>query len=199
VVVKIGNVLTGALASILLLAGPALAQDAPAAPAAPPRPDVKQVGDWFVRCYPVQSPSPCDMFHEQDSQQTHQRILSISIAYAPAQDRHIAVITLPLEISIPKGVVIQTDSFTSPVLHYRVCNREGCFVQMVMDNAMVDALSKSGPAAKLNIGADNGKSYGLNFSLKGFAAAHDEMVAQARAKAKSAPKPAAGAAPAATP
>jgi invasion protein IalB len=199
VVVKTGNVLAGALASILFVAGPALAQDAPAAPAALARPDVKQVGDWFVRCYPVQSPSPCDMFHEQDSQQTRQRILSISIAYAPAQDRHIAVITLPLEISIPKGVVIQTDSFTSPVMHYRVCNREGCFVQMVMDNAMVDALGKSGPAAKLNIGADNGKSYGLNFSLKGFAAAHDEMVAQARAKAKSAPKPAAGAAPAATP
>ena len=32
--------------------------------------------------------------------------------------------------------------------------------------------------------ADNGKSYALNFSLKGFAAAHDDMVTQARAKAK---------------
>ena len=37
-------------------------------------------------------------------------------------------------------------------------------------------LAKSGPDAKVNIVADNGKTYALNFSLKGFAAAHDDMV-----------------------
>jgi invasion protein IalB len=65
-----------------------------------------------------------------------------------------------------------------------MCTREGCFVQMLADNALVEALVKSGPDAKLNIFADGGKSYGLKFSLKGFSAAHDDMVAQARAKAK---------------
>jgi hypothetical protein len=35
---------------------------------------------------------------------------------------------------------------------------------------------------------DNGKSYGLQFSLKGFSAAHDDMVSQARAKALPAAK-----------
>jgi hypothetical protein len=45
--------------------------------------------------------------------------------------------------------------------------------------------------------ADSGKAFSLNFSLKGFAAAHDDMVAQAKAKAKAVEKPAA--APAATP
>ena len=194
---KISQLLTGAVLSLALGCGAALAQDAPAAAA---RPDVKQIGDLFVRCYPVQNASPCDEFHEQDSTQTHQRILSISIAYSPSQDRHIAVISLPLEISIPKGVVIQTDSYTSPVLHYRMCSRDGCFVQMIMDNGMVEALSKSGPAAKIHIVADNGKSFALNFSLKGFAAAHDEMVSDNRAKGKAPPKPAdAPSAPAATP
>ena len=105
---------------------------------------------------------------------------------------------MPLEIAIQKGLTVQTDTYTSPVLKYRMCTREGCFVQMVPDNAMVEALAKSGPDAKLNIVADNGKSYGLKFSLKGFSAAHDDMVAQARAKAK-APKPGDAAAPAAKP
>ena len=196
---KIAQLLTGAFAGLVLAGAAALAQDIPAqAPVG--RPDVKQIGDWFVRCYPVQSPSPCDAFHEQDSSQTKQRILSISIAYAPSQDRHVAVLALPLEVSIPRGVVIQTDSYTSPVLHYRMCTREGCFVQMIMDNAMVEALSKSGPAAKLNIVADNGKNFALTFSLKGFAAAHDDMVVQDRAKGKAPAKPAdAPATPAATP
>jgi invasion protein IalB len=204
VVVIVTRVLTGAFTLALLASSAALAQDAaaPAAPAAPPRPDVKAVGDWFVRCYPVQSPSPCDVFQEQDAQATRQRILSLSFAYVPSADRHMMQITVPLDIAIPKGVVIQTDSYTSPALHYRMCNRDGCFVQMAMENSAVEAIAKSGPDAKINIVGDDGKSYALKFSLKGFASAHDDMVAQARAKAKAPAKPAdtaAPAAPAATP
>ena len=60
---------------------------------------------------------------------------------------------------------------------------------MAVDNALIESLSKSGPAAKVNIVADSGKAYAMNFSLKGFAAAHDDMVSQARAKAKPVAKP----------
>jgi invasion protein IalB len=200
---KMKHVLFGAFAGVLLACGAALAQPAPDAPAAPGRPDVKTVGDWFVRCFPVQSPSPCDIFEELDDQRTRQRVLSLSVAYVPSLDRHALQITVPLEISIPRGITIQTDSYSSPVLRYRRCDRNGCYVEMAVDNGMIDALNKSGPAAKINIVADNGKAYALNFSLKGFTAAHDDMVAQARAKAKAVAKPgdaaAAPAAPAATP
>jgi len=195
--------LIGALAGILLASGTALAQDAPApeaAPAGPGRPEVHAVDDWFVRCFPVQSPSPCDMFQEEEAPQTRQRVLSLSIAYVPSMDRHALQITVPLDISIPKGITIKTDSYTSPVLKYRRCDRSGCYVEMAVDNALVEALAKSGPQGKVNIVADNGKSYALNFSLKGFAAAHDEMVTKARAKAKPVAKAGdAPAAPAATP
>ena len=174
-------VLAGAFAGLLLACGAASAQ-----PAAPPagRPDVKTVGDWEVRCFPVNNANPCDMFQEMANKDSRQRILSISVAFNPSLDRHLLQITVPLDISIQKGLTIQSDSYTSPVLKYRMCTREGCFVQMAADNALVEALAKSGPEAKLNIVGDNGKSYGLQFSLKGFAAAHDDMVAQARAKAK---------------
>jgi invasion protein IalB len=189
---RIAQALTGAFASILLMTGAALAQAAAPAPAA--RPEIKTVGDWFVRCFPAQSPSPCDVFQELDNQTTRRRVLSLSLAFVPSLDRHIVQITVPLDVSIPKGVVIQTDSYTSPVLKYRMCNRDGCFVQMAVDNAMVEALSRSGPAGKVNIVADGGKTYPIGFSLKGFAAAHDSMVEQARAKAKPVAKPADGAA-----
>jgi invasion protein IalB len=199
---KMKHVLFGAFAGVVLAGGVALAQQAaPDASAAPGRPDVKTVGDWFVRCFPVQSPSPCDIFQEGDTPQTHQRVLSMSVAYVPSLDRHALQITVPLEIAIPKGLTISADGYTSPVLKYRRCDRNGCYVEMAVDNAMIEALSKGGAGAKINIVADNGKSYALNLSLKGFAAAHDDMVTQARAKAKSVSKPdaAAPAAPAATP
>ena len=199
---KMKHILMGAFAGLLLASGAALAQDAtPAAPAAAGRPEVKTVGDWFVRCFAVQSPSPCDMFQELDDQRTRQRVLSLSIAYVPSLDRHALQVTVPLEISIPRGLTIQTDSYTSPVLKYRRCDRNGCYVEMAVDNGMIESLGKSGPAGKINIVADSGKSYALNFSLKGFAQAHDDMASQARAKAKAVAKPAdtAPAAPAPAP
>jgi hypothetical protein len=68
-----------------------------------------------------------------------------------------------------------------------------------VDKTLVEGIAKSSPdgKAKVNIVVDNGKSYGLTFFLKGFAAAHDDMVSEARAKAKSVTPPANGAAPAA--
>ncbi len=191
------------LAGVLLAGTTALAQQ-PAADAAPGRPDTKTVGDWIVRCFPVQSPSPCDIFQELDNKDTHQRVLSLSLAYVPSLDRHAFQITVPLAVSLARGLVIQTDSYTSSVLNYRRCDRNGCYVETAVDNALVEALTKSGPDGKINIVGDGGRAFAIKFSLKGFSAAHDDMVAQARAKAKSvAPSggaaPAAPAAPAATP
>lgn len=189
---KLSHYVIGTAAGVLLAAGAAFAQ-APA-PAAQKAPEVKAIGDWVVRCFQVQSPSPCDMYQELDDQRTRQRVLSFSIAYVPSVNRHGIQITVPLEVSIPRGLVIQTDSFTSPVLKFRYCDRSGCFVQMPIDNAAIEGLSKSGNDAKVRVYADNGKEYDLKFSLKGFAAAHDDMAEQARAKATKLP-----AAPAANP
>jgi invasion protein IalB len=172
-----------AIALVGLVGGPVRAQqgDAPAAPAAPP--EVKTVDDWTIRCFAVKNGHPCDMFQEMANKDTRQRILSVSLAFDPSVNRHLLQVTVPLDVALQKGITIQTDNYTSPVLKYRMCTREGCFVQMVPENAMVEALAKSGPQAKINIAGDNGKAYGLQFSLKGFSAAHDEMVSKARAKA----------------
>jgi len=178
--------LLAALAGLALACGPVRAQDAPQAPAAPP--EIKTVGDWQVRCFAVKNSHPCDLFQEMANKDTKQRILSFSLAYDPSLDRHLMQITVPLDVALQKGVTIQTDNYTSPAIKYRMCTREGCFVQTVPDNAMVDALTKASANAKVNIVGDNGKSYGLQFSLKGFSAAHDDMVSQARAKGVTAPK-----------
>ena len=178
--------LAGGLAA-LLLAAAASAAPAPAAPAPPARPagpEVKPIGDWSVRCFPAESPSPCDMYEELDDKNSRQRVLSLSLAYIPKMDRHALMIAVPLGISIPSGVVIQTDNFTSAPLHYRRCDRQGCYVEMLVDNASVDSLTKSGPNGRIKVVADGGKTFELRFSLNGFAAAHDSMAALAKEKAK---------------
>ena len=189
---SLSRALIGGLAFSLAGAAAAFAQDAPSAP--PPKPDVKTVEDWQVRCYPIQAVAPCDMLQEQGDPQSGRRVLSLSISYVPSMDRHAVIVSVPLDVSLPKGVVIQTDSYTSPTLKYRMCTRDGCFVQAPVDNDLVASVAKSSGDGKINIVGDDGKAYSLKFSLKGFAQAHDDMVAQAKAKAT---KPAqAGAAPA---
>jgi invasion protein IalB len=177
-----------AAAGLVLSFGAALAQTPASTPARPQAPDVKMVGKWAVRCFPINSPSPCDIYQELAEKNTGQRVLAISIAYVPSLDRNGIIISVPLEVSIPKGLVIQTDNFTSPALKYRRCDRNGCYVEMPMDAASIASLSKSGPDAHIKITADGGKEFTLNFSLDGFASAYDQMVQLAKEKAKPLPK-----------
>jgi invasion protein IalB len=180
------SVLSAAFAGLLLSCGVAMAQQSDAVS----RPEVKQVGDWFVRCFPIQSPSPCDIFQELDSPNTKQRVLSLSLAYVPSVDRHAIQIMVPLDIAIQKGITVKTDSFTSPMMKYSRCDRNGCYVEVPVENNFVEAIAKStGEKGKVIIVADTGKTYNLDFFLKGFSAAHDDMVVQARAKAKAVSKP----------
>ena len=194
---KSAAAMAGIVLGAALACGPAQAQAQAQAPQAPGKLDMTQVEDWQVRCSPVASPSPCDMFQEMANKDRNQRILAISVAYVPSVDRYALTIAVPLGISIPRGITLQSDSYTTPAFRYRRCDRDGCYVEAPVDKSVIEGLAKSSPdgKARANIVVDNGKAYALTFSLKGFAAAHDDMVGKARAKAKAVSPP--GAAPAA--
>lgn len=185
---KWASAIASAVFGIALACGPAEAQQPASASAAqaPAKPEQKQFDDWQVRCFPVQSPSPCDMFQEVANQQRNQRIMAISIAYVPSMDRYALQVTVPLGVSIPKGLSLQTDTYTSPVMRYRRCDRDGCYVETGVDKTLIEGIAKSSPdgKAKANITGDSGRAVAIAFFLKGFAAAHDDMVSEAKAKAK---------------
>ncbi|MEJ0028083.1 MAG: invasion associated locus B family protein [Rhizomicrobium sp.] len=178
------STLIGALALSLLSIGTAQAQTAPTGGAAGPvQPsETKQFSDWMVRCYPVKSPSPCDMFELLANKQNQQRILSISIAYVPSSDKHVIQIAVPLGVLIQKGLVLSSDAYTSPMLHYRRCDRGGCYVEMLLQPEAVSALASGAGAGKIIVYADAGKAFEIPFSLKGFNEAHGAMQDLARKK-----------------
>jgi invasion protein IalB len=181
---RFSHLLAGLIAAGALQSTVALAQSAPA-PAAPPTvTDNKPVGAWTVRCFSVTSGSPCDMYEELQDKASHQRVLSVSIAYVPKDDRHVVDIAVPLGVSIGAGAIIKTDAYTSPKLGFRRCDQAGCYVEGVMPNDMVASIAKSGPDASVNIVADDGKAFAIKISLDGFAGAHDAMTQMAKEKAK---------------
>ena len=184
---KSSHLFAGLIAAALLLPVSAMAQSAAPPAGTPLTPtDVKPVGDWTVRCFPVTSTSPCDMYEELDDKNSKQRVLGVSIAFVPGNNNHVAQIAVPLGVAISSGAVIKTDSYTSPKMPYRRCDRDGCYVELLLSQDVVDSLSKSGPEATVNIVADGGKAFALRFSLNGFAGAHDAMAALARQKASGA-------------
>jgi invasion protein IalB len=192
---RFSPLLAGLIAAVVLPSGAALAQAAPQPGAPPAVTDTKAIGSWTVRCFAVNSPSPCDMYEELQDKNSHQRVLSVSIAYLPKDDRHVVDIAVPLGVSITKGAIIKTDSYTSPALSFRRCDQGGCYVEGVMPNDMVASIGKSGPDASVNIVSDDGKGYSIRLQLDGFASAHDAMAQLAKEKAKDTGAPAPAEAP----
>lgn len=162
-------------AALLLVAAPALAQTG--------APETKRIGDFTVRCFPVKSVSPCDMYQERGNKDTGQRVLSLSIAYMPSASRYVMQISVPLGVDIQKGVVIAAGSFTSPPMPFRRCDSAGCYVEAGIGKDLIDAFAKAGNDAKIKVVAYGGKAFDFPFSFDGFAAAHDDMVTQNKAKA----------------
>ena len=188
---KLFKLLGGFALGGLIFTGAALAQANVPAPT-----ELKVVGDWHVRCYQVSTPMPCSMQEILSQKGTEQAILIITIAYNTQHKASVAQIGVPLGVSLAKGLTILADDYTAPVLRFHRCSRNFCFVETLLPDEIITALSHS-TTGKIRITMDNdGKSYNVPFSLKGFSEAHDALVQFSGQKAgKAAAAPASPAAP----
>jgi invasion protein IalB len=183
--------IVAAAALLALLSGPALAQQAaPSDSAAQPAQanETQHVGDWLVRCFPVKVPAPCDMIYILAVKKTNQMLLSLRFAYAPSQDRNLFQMGVPLGVSFAKGLVISSDSGVSSPLPFVHCDRSGCFVESIMDDASMDTLASAPGGAKVRFFSYTGQKFALAFPLNGFVKARESMVQLARARVQSAGK-----------
>ena len=162
-------------------------QGEPAARSAQPT-DVKDYGDWTVRCFPGASPTPCQMVQLRIVEKTKQRILGVLLAYMPARSANLMEISVPLGVNLQNGLVINTDTYKSGVLKFTRCDQQGCYVEGAVG---ADVLGSIGRATKseVQIVSMNGKRYNLVFSMKGFNEAHNALIQLAKSKGGSAPAP----------
>lgn len=172
--------LTIGLVAAAFAAAPALAQSAPAAPAAPaaqPRNPNAPVlteafEDWTLRCFNVRGPAPCDILQVAVNKQNQQRVLSVSTAFVPERNAFAMQIVAPLGVALAKGLTLNAGDHTLKSVHFNRCNREGCYIEIIVDNETIAALSKLGASTMIVV-----YPYGRNtdaklpLSLKGFGAA----------------------------
>jgi invasion protein IalB len=185
-----------AAAAVILLAGiasaaerqqaqpqPAPVQTPPAQTAAAQKPtEVKNFDNWVMRCFAVATPAPCDVFQLVTQQGSNQRVLSVSIAYAPKDDTYVGQIVVPFGVALENGLTIEAGKYSAKGLTFRRCSRDGCYVEGKLDPATVEALSVPIDKATLKIVSFEGRAIDLPLALKGFAAALAAMKDEARTK-----------------
>jgi invasion protein IalB len=171
-----------ALAAALFVA-PAIAQEAaPQAAKANQPTDVKEIGDWTVRCFPGKSPTPCHMLELRVAKKSGQRVLGVLLAYAPANNATLLQVSVPLGVSLQNGLIINSDTWKSPPLKFRRCDQGGCYIESAVGDDVINELAKASNA-KMQIVSVDGKRFDLAFSLKGFTEARSAMVELAKQKA----------------
>ena len=208
-----------AVSAAILSLVPAVAMaQAPAAntPAAPAGADASQaapqfsvnqnVGDWVVRCVQttVKSPAPCEVLQVTVNKDNKQRLSSLSIAFVPSRDAYAMQVVVPTGVSLVKGLILGP----SPNgLKFTRCERDGCYVEAVIDNSVITSLAKAGKSSNIIVVA-YGKTDQIKFpvSLTGFNEAVDRMKSYSKDRAvalppvpangAATPAPAAAAAPA---
>jgi invasion protein IalB len=167
------------------------AADAAAAGAQPPAPQQfsvnTPVGDWAVRCAQttVKSPAPCDVIQLTVNQDTKQRIMSFSLAYVPSRDAYAMQVIVPTGVALAKGMSLAAGTRALNGVKFNRCERDGCYVEMLVDAPTVTALSAAGKATNVTVvgygGAGN--EFKLPVSLNGFPEALDRMKGLARDRA----------------
>jgi invasion protein IalB len=181
-----------------LVAAPVAFAAAPAAPAPqqqankPVQPtDVKDYGDWTVRCFPGNAVSPCQMVQLRIVEKTKQRILGVLLAYIPARDTNLMEISVPLGVALQNGLIVNADTYKSGPLKFTRCDNEGCYVEGAVGKDVLAALGRA-TKSQVQVVSVNGKRYNLVFSMKGFNEAHRVLLDLSRQKTGggSAPAPA---------
>lgn len=151
--------------------------------------ETRVYGNWTLRCFAVKGPAPCDIFLLLSDKDSKRRVMSVSIAYAPVNKRHVIQIAVPLGVSLAKGLTISAGKYTSQAFGFRRCAADGCYVETVMPAPVIKALDDAKVDAKVHLVADDGKKFDFPLSMKGFAQAHAALLTASAENATAKPIP----------
>ena len=135
--------------------------------------DGQQFQDWAVRC--EQNPqnaaqSGCFILHQVINNQNNKPVMVMAIGYVRDGEPPVAIITVPLGVRLPPGVMIQIDQKPAENYSFERCLPDGCQIQVRMTDTQVTSF-KSGNTGKVLVQDTGGQNRAIPFSLKGFTAA----------------------------
>jgi invasion protein IalB len=164
------------------------AQAAPAVPSAPATPATAQ-GDangasqatppqpgWAARCSSASRQAPLECAVEQTAilQKTGQLIILVNIRVPSDTHTPVALVQLPLGISLPGGAKMQVDDGQATDLQIQTCEARGCYAGTPIAPDLLAAL-KSGKQLKILFQSLGKETITIPLPLADFAAAYDKI------------------------
>lgn len=161
----------------LLAAGPAAAQQAPAADASPPTETTATYQDWLMRCVaPAGQPRACEVV--QNLQIEGQGpVASIAIGRTGPDEPVIIVIQVPQGVWLPGGMTLKVGEKGQPLpLEYKRC-AQACVAEATLDAAAVEAMKATTETGSFTFKDGAQRDVTLPVSFRGFSAALDASLA----------------------
>jgi invasion protein IalB len=133
----------------------------------------KAFQDWVTRCERAAGDDgreQCFIVQNLVLKEGNQRVMLIAVAFPPDEPDPVAVLTLPLGISLPPGVRLRIDGGEEHLFAVDRCIASGCKVGFVLSGELLGAF-KRGLQAVVTIHDGGRQPITLPVSLRGFTAA----------------------------
>ncbi len=149
---------------------PTPSPQAEAAPAAPPQPG------WIARCASASRDAPLECVMEQSAvlAKTGQVIVVVNIRIATDTRAPVALVQLPLGLSLPAGAKLQVDEGKPADLQIQTCEQRGCYANVPIPPDMLAAL-RTGKQLKVSFQNLSKEAIAISLPLTDFAAAYDKI------------------------
>lgn len=132
--------------------------------------------DWTARCEtaPDEAMPHCFIFQNLVLKQSGQRLVHMAVGYLAANGQAVAVITMPLGISLPAGAAISVDGGHAEDIVVERCDTSGCVGAVTLSDGLV-AQMKRGRQARISFHDGAGRAIAVPVSLLGFTAGFDSL------------------------
>jgi len=132
--------------------------------------------DWTARC--EQAPGTplerCFIFQNLVLKENGQRLVHMAVGHLAADGQAVAVITMPLGISLPPGASISVDEAAAQNIVIERCDANGCVGAVALSDQVVAAL-KRGREARIIFHDASRRPIAVPVSLLGFTAGFNAL------------------------
>lgn len=133
--------------------------------------DNEKFGAWTTRCETAheQVEGGCFIFQDLVLREGGQRVLQFAVGFVAGSTRPVALLSLPLGISLPPGVTLRVDAGERTTLMVERCEPNGCRAGLKLKAALLQEL-QTGAQVSVSFHDAERKVIEVPLSLAGFAA-----------------------------
>lgn len=161
------------LSAVLLLTGPAMAEDAK-----PAEPTPADANPWVVNCSSGSTGTElqCQVSQNLTEAKTGQRVLTVTVRGQQNAAGFAMLLALPHGLFLPSGASYQIDSGKKATVAIQTSDQNGAYAAVPLAPELVKAM-RSGTTLNIGMESVTRKPVTIPVSLKGFGAAIDKLEA----------------------